>query len=102
MSFDETIQFFFLLLPYYGLVNEIKKNYGKDKAEIFTLILENFISQMDKDVLFQALSIATQIDIDTLKNKPFREVVAYIPIIIKVNNLIETYFLLKQYGIFNV
>ena len=98
LSFDNLLDICFLILPYIKAVKKIKEEYkGNSPIDLFKDIVENILSQLNKDNIQKILDI---VYINS-KNKTPKDIISDIPYIIHRNNLIEIFILLQELGVSN-
>lgn len=103
MTFEDAVKAFFLLIPYVKLLKEAKREYGSDNTiSTFTFIVNVLLSELDKDILYEVLSIIYGgMNVDILKAIEIQELSKSLSILIRQNNLIELFILFKNMGLYN-
>ncbi len=100
-TYDEVLEVVFLLLPYLKMVRVIKEQHKSNlDPVIFFDIVENLILQLSRKDANKILQILLKQDEEFVSIMTVKDVVTLAPILIKVNNLIETMFILRNLGAF--
>lgn len=103
MSYEDTLEVVFLLLPYLKLVTVVreKKKNGDYPIDVFFDVVENLIMQLRRQDLNKALRLILKKDEAFVSNITGPELVRCLPIIIKANNFIDLFFLMRSLGAFD-
>lgn len=99
LNFSELIDLIFLILPYIKLIKRIRAEYQSDnQAEVFRFTIQTLLEGMDKGDLYKIISIAGRIPEEKAKEMSLSEFILLTPKIIRANNLIDLYLLMKRLG----
>lgn len=102
ISFEKMLEVVFLILPYLKMVKIVKEEYKTDDdAFVFFDVIENLLLHLDKENIVKALSILLNQDIEFTKTITHVQALQIMPLIIDQNDLIETFYLLRELGAFS-
>jgi hypothetical protein len=100
-TYDEVLEVVFLLLPYLKMVRVVKEEHKSNlDPVIFFDIVENLILQLRRQDINKILQIFLKQDEEFVSKITADDLVKLAPIIIRVNNLIEIMFLMRNLGAF--
>jgi len=91
----------FLLLPYIKMVRVVKEEHKSNlDPVIFFDIIENLILQLHLKDINKILQIFLKQDEEFVSTLTAQDFVRIAPIIIRINNLVEVMFLMRNLGAF--
>jgi len=101
VTYDETLEVVFLLLPYIKMVRVIKEEHKSNLDPIiFFDIVENLILQLRRQDINKILQILLKQDEGFVSELTTEDFVRLAPIFIRINHLIEVMFILRNLGAF--
>lgn len=98
LSFDDLLKLLVILAPYSLLYKDIKKQYELQGSSAgFFIVSKTLLENMDKDDLYSIIILL----FNTKKPDEMKvpDIIRRLPDIIRKNNLIEAYIILRNLGI---
>ena len=96
MNTEEAVLFLFGLIPLLRVLKRGKEELNRNSD--FSFIVTTLLSEIDKQELYDSLAILYHTDKETIRNLEFKSLIQSLPLVIKENDLISLFYLVKQLG----
>ena len=101
LNLSQLVELMVLFVPLFGLIKDIKRKYNDSTDNYNFLMIANLLLEtIDKSLLYKITGILYGCDEETSKNIEIRQIIKDISKIIRDNDLLEAYMILKGLGLF--